>query len=148
MGNRNKTKNSTAWMKKQPKEYEKVMFGQALANYIVNERQPDDPYPKPNAATYKAVLPYLQKLNPKWEVVTSTNFSMHQYEMHKSYGDTLRSLLESEKKLAKMVDEAKSDPTSSDPNEEADDELDEKVNDNRPDNAADQKVVVAKSEPA
>ena len=49
--------------------------------------------------------------------------------MHKSYSDILRSMLESDKKLKQMVQEAKDDQLISEFEEEAEDEQIEQVDD-------------------
>ena len=48
---------------------------------------------------------------------------MYQYEMHKSYGDVIRSMLDTDKKLKQMVAEVRDDDLITESDEEAEEEL-------------------------
>ena len=116
-----------AWFKMKASEQDKMLFRQALANHIAFNIADDEEYPKSNVETFKAVLPEIQKLIPRWSAVTNENFSTHKWEMHKSYADVLRSLLDTDKKLKQMVSEARDDKLVTDSGEGAEDEHIEEV---------------------
>ena len=79
-----------------------------MAQYII-DTDPKRKPPKDTITTYKAVLPYVAKLIPKWKAVTAANFNTAQYVAHSTYADTIRNTINSKEELNRLLDEVADD---------------------------------------
>ena len=77
---------------------------QALARYLVDTGQQDD-WPKHGVDTCLEVLPYFQKLAPRWSKVHKGNFHPTSFPAHQAYYDQLCNTLRSKRELKGMVKE-------------------------------------------
>ena len=75
------TEHPPKWFYVEPKIKEKLLFKQALVQYIV-DTDPKRKPPKATVTTYRALLPYVHKEVPRWKAVTADNFNTNQYPAH------------------------------------------------------------------
>lgn len=122
MSNKRNKKKNIKWYEKPPTEDEKHDFKRALVNFIVDPENAISGTPNANISTYKAVIPYLAQLNPKWRSVDPSHFSTSKHAMFEGFTGTLRNLLTSKVQLAHMLREAREAQAYSVSEEEAEEE--------------------------
>ena len=106
-----------AWFNQKPNATERARFKDATVNYILDNKMRDAP-PRPNINIYRAIIRCLLPFERKWSVVKQDNFNPSKYAAHQSFADTVRNLLNSEKELSMMLDEADPTPGGEEDNEE------------------------------
>ena len=90
------------WFKQTVGQQEKLLMKQALARYLVDTGLQDD-WPKHGIDTCLEVLPYFQKLAPRWGKVNKNNFHPASFPAHQAYYDQLCNTLRSKRELKGMV---------------------------------------------
>ena len=93
---------SSNWEEEEPSVDDKAGFKRALVLYIMENNLKDDT-PAATMDTYKAVLPYLSNIVPKWNTVKTNELNPLKHKAHQSYMDTIRNTLKSRKQLKTLL---------------------------------------------
>ena len=85
-----------------PSTKAKEKFKRALGDFIIDKKL-QNKVPKANVGTYKDVIPYMAKIDRRWQFVTNENFNTSLYKSHEVFKDTLCYLLNNKEALTKKI---------------------------------------------
>ena len=92
------------WWKNELGSMEKMNVKRAFVDYVLDNDLLGKIIPK-TMPTYKAVLPYLALLEPKWKAVSAEDINIDKYLAHKAYTSTLRNLISFTHDLDNLIQE-------------------------------------------
>ena len=103
--NKAKTPKVPAWFHQKPNSQQRQQFKDATVQFIIDKKLRNK-LPKPIISTYRDIIRWVRATDEKWYDVNKDNFSPTLYPAHQSLQDTIRNLLNSQRELPVLLDEA------------------------------------------
>ena len=97
-----------SWFRREPKQAMRLRYKQAAANFLVYKGL-QNKWPKHTVHLSKTMLPWLQALDPDWQLITKEQYNPQKHLAHQRFNETVRNLLSSKDELKRMLEDAEED---------------------------------------